>query len=138
MRAKRNQWQEEETLPLEQVLEPYDGQPVYQAEPGYQDEMYQEPVYQDDYDPQGQLYQQVDYQPYPEAGYADYLPEEAYDEEMGEPETRFGVAIHVFNLISSLIGIVVILVLVAMLLTLVDWLRTDILHSFMLFQSGIN
>lgn len=131
-RARRNRRQEEETLQLDQVLEPYDDQQLYG-----QPFQYDEPIaYEDDAD-HGQLYQQVDYQPYPEAGYADYLPLEEAEEPV-EAEMRFGVAVHVFDVISSLVGVFVILVLLAMLLTLVDWLRTDILHSFVMLQSGIS
>ena len=109
-KKRRSQRYEEEQLQLDEVLEPYQ----YAADPRAQ-----------------APYADAGYQSYPEAGYADYLPEE-------EPENRFGVAVHVFDVISSLAGVFVILVLVAMLLTLVDWLRTDLLHSFMLLQSGIN
>lgn len=128
-RARRNRQHEEEALQLEQVLEPYDNQQALSFQYD-EDVAYEDPA-------NAQLYQQVEYQPYPEAGYADYLPQEQYmDEE--EPELRFGVAVHVFDMISSLVGVFVILILVAMLLTLVDWLRTDILHSFVMLQSGIS
>ena len=126
-RTRRSRQSEEELLRLEEVLEPYDDQQAY----GFQyDEgiAYEEPI-------NDQLYQQAEVPHYPEAAYADYLPQEEYEE---EPELRFGVAIHVFDVISSLVGVFVILVLVAMLLTLVDWLRTDILHSFVMLQSGIS
>ena len=118
---RRRQRYEEEELQLEEVLEPYH----YAAdEEGY----YEEPAY----DPQGELlYRTVDYAPYPEPGYADYQQEE-------EHGSRLGVAVHVFDIISSLVGVFVILILIAMLLTLVDWLRTDLLHSFVLLQSGIS
>lgn len=130
-RTRRSRQREEEALQLEQVLEPYDNQQPYD-----QSFQHDENVAYDD-PANGQLYQQVEYQPYPEAGYADYLSQEDYlDEE--EPELRFGVAVHVFDVISSLVGVFVILILVAMLLTLVDWLRTDILHSFVMLQSGIS
>lgn len=109
-KKRRSQRYEEEQLPLDEVLEPYQ----------FAD------------DPQGgEPYPDAEYQHYPEAGYAEYLTEE-------EPENRFGVAVHVFDVLSSLAGVFVILILVAMLLTLVDWLRTDLVHSFMLLQSGIN
>jgi hypothetical protein len=109
-KRRRSQRYEEEQLQLEEVLEPYQ----YAVEP--QDES---------------MYPQADYQGYPEPGYADYLPEE-------EPENRFGVAVHVFDVISSLVGVFVILLLVAMLLSLVNWLRTDLMHSIVLLQSGIS
>lgn len=109
-KRRRSQRYEEEQLQLDEVLEPYQ----------YADDSQNEELYAD-----------ADYQRYPEAGYAEYLAQE-------EPENRFGVAVHVFDVISSLAGVFVILILVAMLLTLVDWLRTDLVHSFMLLQSGIN
>ncbi len=112
-KRRRGQRYEEEELQLGDVLEPYQ---YGQAEPYQQEE----------------LYQAVDYQSYPEPGYADYLPGEE------GTENRFGVAVHVLDVISSLVGVFVILILVAMLLTLVDWLRTDLLHSFVLLQSGIS
>jgi len=131
-RARRSRQHEEDTLQLEQVLEPYDDQQAYGQSFQYDDNVAYEQA--DD----GQLYQQVAYQPYPEAGYADYLPQEEELDSEEETEMRFGVAVHVFDVISSLIGVFVILILVAMLLTLVDWLRTDILHSFVMLQSGIS
>ena len=78
---------------------------------------------------------------YPEAyldGYEEFYSGE-YSEahEAADSETRFHVAMGLFDLISILVGIVVILVLVGMLATLVNWLRTDILHSALLLQSGL-
>lgn len=131
-RARKNRRQEEETLQLDQVLEPYDNQQFYGQQFQYDEPM----AYEEAGD--NQLYQQVGYQTYQEAGYADELPLEDELQENGDPEMRFGVAVHVFDVISSLVGVFVILVLLAMLLTLVDWLRTDILHSFVMLQSGIS
>ncbi|MBE5801367.1 MAG: hypothetical protein E7319_03675 [Clostridiales bacterium] len=134
-RFNRRQELEMENPPLrlDEVLEPYDemdqayaGQQEYADDPG--------------------LYQEVAYSTYPEAGYADYeLEAGAYEDDAAyddlndevESEGNFTAAIHAFDVISSLVGVFVIFVLVAMLLTLVDWLRTDILHSFVLLQSGI-
>ena len=42
-----------------------------------------------------------------------------------------------FDLVSILVGIVVILALVAMLFTLFNWLKSDIQHSALLLQSGL-
>ena len=39
--------------------------------------------------------------------------------------------------VAILVGIGVILLLVAMLVSLVSWLRSDILHSALLLQSGL-
>ena len=43
----------------------------------------------------------------------------------------------VFDTVSIIIGVVVILGLVGLLLSLAGWLRTDILHSALLLQSGL-
>lgn len=129
-RRRRSQRYEEDELQLQDVLEPYGGQPVYSDEPVYDEGDFV--ISQNN-----QQYQAETISPYQEAGYADYLPED----EQFEPdshENRFAMAAHVTDAVSSLAGILVILILVAMLLTLVDWLRTDILHSVVLLQSGIN
>ena len=131
-RARRSRQREDETLQLEQVLEPYDDQQLYAQQFQYDDNV----AY--DQEINNQLYEQVEYEPYPEAGYADYLAQDAYEDGEEEPETRFGLAVHAFDMISSLIGVFVILILVAMLLTLIDWLRTDIFHSLLMLQSGIS
>ncbi len=134
-RRSKQRRMEEEELQLYDVLEPYDDRAYHTAGDPLPDE---QDAY---YEPQGDYYDQqpdADYEmygQYPEAGYADYLEEpEAYDEN----ENHMGVAVHVADVFSSLIGVLVILILVAMLLTLVDWLRTDIMHSFLLLQSGIS
>lgn len=131
-RARRSRQREDEALQLEQVLEPYDDQQLYAQQFQYDDNV----AY--DQEINNQLYEQVEYELYPEAGYADYLAQDAYEDGEEEPETRFGLAVHAFDMISSLIGVFVILVLVAMLLTLIDWLRTDIFHSLLMLQSGIS
>ncbi len=152
---RRNRRNEVETLELEQVLEPYNAQQGYEQafqydENAVYDEAYgqavaygEAPVYDEAalYDESAQpQYQQMEHQRYPEPGYADYLPqeEEAEGYDGADADMRFGVAVHLFDGISSLIGVFVILVLVAMLLTLINWLRTDILHSFVMLQSGIS
>ena len=59
-----------------------------------------------------------------------------YDEE-SEGKHRFHMAMHVFNGASVLVGIVVVLALTALVITMISWLREDILHSFILLQSGL-
>ena len=110
----------EEELPLDQVLEPY------------QQEAYEQPGPEEDYAPplQEPPYEQPPY----EEEYSDY--HEAMDEAMDEAG-RFRVAMGVFDTVSILVGVVVILALVAMLVSLVSWLRSDILHSALLLQSGL-
>ncbi len=67
-----------------------------------------------------------------------YAEEEysAYDEEL-DNEHRFHIAMNVFNMVSVLAGLLVILLLVAMLIGLISWLSNDITHSFTLWQSTI-
>lgn len=110
----------EDELPLDQVLEPY------------QQEAYEQPGPEEDYAPplQEPPYEQPPY----EEEYSDY--HEAMDEAMDEAG-RFRVAMGVFDTVSILVGVVVILALVAMLVSLVSWLRSDILHSALLLQSGL-
>ena len=110
----------EDELRLDQVLEPY------------QQEAYEQPGPEEDYVPplQEPPYEQPPY----EEEYSDY--HEAMDEAMDEAG-RFRVAMGVFDTVSILVGVVVILALVAMLVSLVSWLRSDILHSALLLQSGL-
>ena len=110
----------EDELRLDQVLQPY------------QQEAYEQRGPEEDYAPplQEPPYEQPPY----EEEYSDY--HEAMDEAMDEAG-RFRVAMGVFDTVSILVGVVVILALVAMLVSLVSWLRSDILHSALLLQSGL-
>lgn len=67
----------------------------------------------------------------------EYMDEYSDEHEAIDTEGRFKVAMGVFDTVSILVGIVVILALVAILMTLINWLRTDILHSALLLQSGL-
>ena len=64
---------------------------------------------------------------------------EEYSEEHErlDSEGKFHIALGVFDLISIIIGIIVILVLVGMIVTLFNWLRNDVLQSALLLQSGL-
>lgn len=142
-RFKRRE-DEEQELRLDDVLEPYEQEepeeigfsPYDEAQPPYEQT---QPAYdgnQPSYDAQDPPYdeRQPDYgDPYDEE-YSDY--HEAMDEAMNEAG-RFRVAMGVFDTVSILVGIGVILLLVAMLVSLVGWLRSDILHSALLLQSGL-
>ena len=142
-RFKRRE-DEEQELRLDDVLEPYEQEepeetgfsPYDEAQPPYEQT---QPAYDGNhpsYDAQDPLYDesQPDYgDPYDEE-YSDY--HEAMDEAMNEAG-RFRVAMGVFDTVSILVGIGVILLLVAMLVSLVSWLRSDILHSALLLQSGL-
>ena len=125
MKRRRNkQYENEESVELGSVLEPYEEQP-WSDEAAYEEEFYEEPP-QDDY---------------PDAymeGYQDFYGEEYSEEhEAADTEGRFRIAMGMFDLLSIIIGIVVILVLVGMLIALFNWLRNDILHSALLLQSGL-
>ena len=121
-RRRSRQYESEEALQLGEVLEPYDDQ-QWSDENAYPQETY---VQQDQY---------------PEAymeGYEEFYGDEYSEEhEAADMESRFRIAIGVFDLISIIIGIVVILLLVGMFVTLLDWLQNDILHSSLLLQSGL-
>lgn len=135
MREKRRRYQpqEEDALQLGDVLEPYE-QPVYQQpayeEPAYDEQAYGQPPYED-------ACQDAEAYAYEEAPYPDDLQDYSdYHEEM-DSKARFKVAMGVFDTVSILVGVLVILVLVGILIALVNWLRSDIMHSVLLLQSGL-
>ena len=118
---------EEEAFELDEVLEPYApmDEPEYvhyQDKAAYAGESSGE--YADEY-PQEEYYE-----PYDEADYSD-------DHEALDREGKVRAAMGVFNSISILAGVVIILILLAMLVSLGSWLRRDILHSLALLQGGI-
>jgi len=119
MKRRRRRYEEdaEDAVELGDVLEPYGGHT------GWTEESYPEMDYEDPY-----------VQGFADGYYADEYSEE---HEAVDHEGRFSIAMGMFNLMSILIGIVVILLLVAMLLTLFNWLHSDITHSMMLMQSGL-
>ena len=133
-RFKRREHQEEE-LRLDDVLEPYEQEEQLDYEEnGQAFEPYDEdqPSYGQDQPPYDG--DQTSYaNPYGEE-HSDY--HEAMDEAMNQAG-RFRVAMGVFDTVSILVGIGVILLLVAMLVSLIGWLRSDILHSALLLQSGL-
>ena len=77
--------------------------------------------------------QDVDYIDYSQTGFEDEEYSD-YNEELDNAH-RFHVAMNVFDLISVLAGLAVILVLVAILISLVTWLQSDITQSFALITS---
>lgn len=121
---------EEEAFELDEVLEPYN--PADEPEYAH----YQENAA---YSREGE----GNYAAYPEefADEEDYLPydEDDYsdDHEVLDREGKVRAAMGVFNSISVLAGVFVILILLAMLVSLGSWLRRDILHSLTLLQGGI-
>jgi len=118
-------YENEEAVELQEVLEPYQDDQQWADANDYPVESYDQPVQED----------------YPEAyqdGYEEFYGEEYSEEhEEADTESRFRIAMGAVDLISICLGVVVILVLVAMLIALFDWLRTDILHSALLLQSGL-
>lgn len=144
-RFQRHDDQQEDELRLDEVLEPYEqgesdaygdaGQdfaPYGEDQPPYEEQpydgnlsSYEQPYEEENQPPYGDPYDEE---------YSDY--HEAMDEAINEAG-RFRVAMGVFDTVSILVGIGVILLLVAMLVSLVGWLRSDILHSALLLQSGL-
>lgn len=140
---------DDEPIRLDEVLEPFDpAQQPIQFYPPVQDDAYADEDYNSNpYDVGGYDaaepyeddlgYQSEDYDedfendPYADEEYSDY--HEALDH-----EGRLRTAMGVFNSVSTLVGVVVILVLVGMIISLISWLRADIIHSLALLQSGIN
>ena len=124
-RRRKKQLENEEAMELGEVLEPYDGQPWADETP------VEEAFYEDQP-------QEDDLEAYVE-GESDFYGEE-YSEEhvLADQESRFHIAMGMFDLISIIIGVAVILVLASMLITLFNWLKNDILHSALLLQSGLH
>ncbi len=119
-RRRNRQYENEEAVELDEVLEPY-----------------QELQWSDDNGYANAADGQDDSSEYLE-GYQDFYGDEYSEEhELADSEGRFRFAIGVLDLISIIIGIVVILVLVSLLITLFNWLKNDILHSALLLQSGL-
>ena len=75
----------------------------------------------------------VPYVDYSQTGFEDEEYSD-YSEELDDSH-RFHIAMNVFNLISVLAGLAVILVLVAILVSLLTWLQRDITQSFTLLTS---
>lgn len=71
-----------------------------------------------------------------ENGYTLAEDDTGYDEAAGS-EHRFRVALNVMDTASVLAGVVVILILTTLIISLVSWLRMDILHSFVLLQANV-
>lgn len=72
----------------------------------------------------------------PQYPYYDDADEDEIDE--ADSEQRFHVAMGVFNFISVLAGVVVILMMVALLISLFTWLRSDMMDSFKLLTQGLS
>ncbi len=109
---------EDVAVELSDVLQPYGKQEPYEEEEWTEEEA-----------------QDLQYDPM----YTDQPEMEDYSEEEEEAdfESRFHIAMGAFDLISILVGVAVILLLVAMLVLLFQWLKADILNSALLVQSGL-
>lgn len=81
-------------------------------------------------------YDHVEYIDYSQSGFEE--GEYSDDNEELDDTHRFHVAMNVFDLISVLAGLAVILVLVAILVSLITWLQSDITQSFTLLTSQLN
>lgn len=75
----------------------------------------------------------MDYIDYTQTGFEEEEYSD-YNEELDDTH-RFHVAMNVFDLISVLAGLAVILVLAAILISLITWLQSDIAQSFTLLTS---
>ena len=118
-RRRSKQYEKEESVQLEQVLEPYTQQ--WTDENDYAVETF---------DASGEQEYDDEYQEF-------YGEEYSEEHEQADSEDRFRIAMGLFDLISIIIGIVVILVLVSLLITLFNWLRNDILHSALFLTNGL-
>ena len=76
----------------------------------------------------------VDYIDYSHTGFEEEPSD--YSDELDDAH-RFHVAMNVFDLISVLVGLAVILLLVAILVSLITWLQRDITQSLTLFTSNL-
>lgn len=118
IRRGRQYEEPDETVELGDVLEPYQDEDEWMQEDYMPIEPEEEPVYA-----------QV-----PIDG---YMQQDDLDADEPDPESRFRIALGMFDIISILVGIAVILMLVAMLFTLYNWLRADVLNSALFLQSGM-
>lgn len=123
--ARRRSRQYEDVYEMEDAIELGDVLEPYANEEWQQEESYMQ-------------------QEYPAAGYDPYAEnDQTYNDDFSEEldevdhESRFRVAMGMFDFVSIFVGIVVILMLLAMILTLFNWVRSDILHSAVLLQSGL-
>jgi len=124
-RRRSRQYENEETVELGEVLEPY------RQEPQWANEESGEEIFYAEASPDAAADEW-------QAEYEDFYGDEYSEEhEIADDESRFRIAMGMFDLISMIIGIVVVLVLASMLITLFNWLRNDILHSALLLQSGL-
>ncbi len=146
-RQNEEQYENEDAFELDDVLVP-DEEQTWAATQVYQQpyaQPYEQP-YDQTYDqPYEQPYEQDEEQPYqdeyPEAyfeGYEEFYGEEYSEEhEAADHESKMRMAMGAFDLVTMCIGIVVCLVLVALIFALFNWVKTDILHSALLLQSGL-
>lgn len=121
-RRRSRQYETEDTVALEEVLEPY-------QQSNWADDALPEEMYSEEQEPEAMAYA--------EEYLEDYMEEYSEEHEIADTEGRFRIAMGMFDLISIVVGLVVILVLVSMLITLFNWLKNDILHSALLLQSGL-
>ena len=108
--------------------------PVTQEELVPEDDFYENDAYDEAYEEEyEELYDQ------PELDTEDYyLPEEELltDEELAEMRReRWRMLAHLWDFLAVIAGTAVILVLVALLISLVNWLYADVSQSLMLWQT---
>ena len=91
--------------------------------------------YSEVYDEQGYEYAQEDQDGFDYDDTEDEGDYSVYSEE--ESGGRFHMAMNVFDTMSVLMGVVVILALTTLIISIISWLRADITHSFVILQSRI-
>ena len=126
MKRKNHDFYEEENeYPQEDAYLP--GEEIYAGEyaDGYEGEYSGE--YEGEYE-DAYIVEEMDE---PDEGEGEYLD---YGD---EAEQRFHGTVSLMDMVSLLIGVGVILVLTALMISIVSWLREDLIHSFVLLQSGI-
>lgn len=101
---------------------PFSGEEEFNELPMQEDES----SFQDDFE---------SYEMHPEDEPYDEIEDEVSAAQEGG--RHFRAAMNVFDTVSVLVGVVVILILTMLLISLVSWLYRDIVHSFTLLQSGI-
>ncbi|MCE5342759.1 MAG: hypothetical protein LLF96_04110 [Eubacteriales bacterium] len=82
-----------------------------------------------------QISEDVTYMDYSQTGFEEQEYSD-FNEELDDTH-RFRVAMSVFNLISILAGLALILVMVAILISLITWLQGDITQSVTLLTSNL-
>ena len=114
--------------------------------------VFQRPVQQEELPPEDEIYEEEDYQAFYEQPYEElydqpemdtedyYLPEEDLltEEELADMRReRWRMLSHLWDFLAVIAGTAVILLLMALLISLINWLYADISQGFLLWQTKI-